>query len=144
MATSDSSLQKPAPVKGGVTPYLTLSDANAASELYVRAFDAELAAKMPPDEKGRYMHIHVYVNGGSVMLCDAFPEHSGQELKPPASFTLHLQVDDIERWWARAVAAGLSVVMPLENMFWGDRYGLLRDPFGVLWSMGQTLPTGSV
>jgi uncharacterized glyoxalase superfamily protein PhnB len=50
---------------------------------------------------------------------------------------LHLQVDDVDAWWQRAVDAGAEIVLPLQKMFWGDRYGQLRDPFGVLWSMSQ-------
>ncbi len=52
-------------------------------------------------------------------------------------YTLHMKVDDVDFWWKRAVDAGAEVVLPLQRMFWGDRYGQLRDPFGVLWSMGQ-------
>jgi uncharacterized glyoxalase superfamily protein PhnB len=70
------------------------------------------------------------------MLCDPYPEH-GHPLKAPQAFTLHLKVDDIDASWRRAVEAGAQVVMPVQVMFWGDRYGQLRDPFGVLWSMGQ-------
>jgi PhnB protein len=51
-------------------------------------------------------------------------------------FTIHLQVDDADAWWERAVAAGCDVRMPLEDQFWGDRYGSLRDPFDVDWSIG--------
>src|SRR5829696_9132571 len=51
---------------------------------------------------------------------------------------LHLQVDDIDAWWTRAVAAGAEIVMPLALQFWGDRYGQIRDPFGVLWAMGSS------
>jgi PhnB protein len=68
------------------------------------------------------------------MIMDAFPEH-GYGLEAPQSFVLHLQVDDVEVWWNRAVAAGAEVAMPLDDMFWGDRYGHLRDPFGVTWAL---------
>jgi uncharacterized glyoxalase superfamily protein PhnB len=69
------------------------------------------------------------------MLSDAYPEH-GVSLEKPQAFTLHLQVDDVDAWWARAVEAGCTITLPLQKMFWGDRYGQLRDPFGVSWSMG--------
>jgi uncharacterized glyoxalase superfamily protein PhnB len=81
------------------------------------------------------MHIHLYINNGSVMLGDAYPEH-GYPLQAPQAFTLHLDVEDPDAWWNRAVEAGAEIVLPLQVMFWGDRYGQLRDPFGVLWSIG--------
>lgn len=128
------------PVLGGVAPYLSVSNAGAAADFYVKAFGAKEAVRMPPDDKGRYMHIHLVINGGSIMLADAFPEH-GHPLEKPAAFTLHLQVDDVDAWFERATKAGADVVLPVADMFWGDRYGQLRDPFGVLWSMGMPAKT---
>ena len=125
------------PVLGGVAPYLSVSNAGAAADFYVKAFAAKEAVRMPPDDKGRYMHIHLVINGGSIMLADAFPEH-GHPLEKPAAFTLHLQVDDVDAWFERATKAGAEVVLPVADMFWGDRYGQVRDPFGVLWSMGMS------
>ena len=92
--------------------------------------------RVPVDEQGRTMHVHLYVNNSSLMLSDAYPEH-GHPLTKPQSFSLQLVVDDIDFWWERAVAAGAEVVMPVELMFWGDRYGQLRDPFGVLWAINS-------
>ena len=123
-------------VKGGAVPYLTVNGAVKAADFYKKAFAAEVASIQPPDEKGRTMHAHVYINGGSVMMSDAYPEH-GHPLTKPQSFSLQLVVDDIDFWWERAVAAGAEVVMPVELMFWGDRYGQLRDPFGVLWAINS-------
>jgi uncharacterized glyoxalase superfamily protein PhnB len=130
----------PVEVKGGVVPYLSVSDAAAAADFYIKAFGATEAFRYPPDDKGRYMHIHLYVNGGSLMLCDPFPEH-GHPHKAAEGYTLHMKVDDVDAWWKRAVDAGAEVVLPLQRMFWGDRYGQLRDPFGVLWSMGMPDPS---
>jgi PhnB protein len=134
----NAAASNPAPrpeVLGGPVPYLMLDGALRASELYQRAFDAREVWHAPPDEKGRTMHVHLYVNGGSLMLSDAYPEH-GHPLMPQQGYTLHLQVDDIDAWWQRAVAAGLEIVTPLQLMFWGDRWGQLRDRFGVTWSLG--------
>jgi uncharacterized glyoxalase superfamily protein PhnB len=128
--------QKMPPVKNGLLPYLTVDGAAKAAEFYKRAFGAEQAFMVPPDEQGRTMHVHLYINGSSLMLSDAYPEH-GHPLVKPQSFSLQLVVDDIDSWWDRAVAAGAEVVMPVELMFWGDRYGQLRDPFGVLWAMNE-------
>ena len=127
-----------AEVRGGLTAYLQVDGAAKASDFYQRAFGATEAARHPLDEKGRTMHVHLYVNGSSLMLGDAYPEY-GHPLQAPQAFNLTLQVDDIDAWWSRAVAAGATVVMPVQEMFWGARYGQLRDPFGVLWSMNQSL-----
>jgi PhnB protein len=126
--------QKMPPVKNGLLPYVTVDGAIKAAEFYKRAFGAEQAFMVPPDEKGRTMHVHLYINGSSLMMSDAYPEH-GHPLTKPQGFSLQLVVDDIDFWWDRAVAAGAEVVMPVELMFWGDRYGQLRDPFGILWAM---------
>jgi PhnB protein len=127
-----------AEVRGGLTAYLQVDGAAKASDFYQRAFGATEAVRHPLDEKGRTMHVHLYVNGSSLMLGDAYPEY-GHPLQAPQAFNLTLQVDDIDAWWSRAVAAGATVVMPVQEMFWGARYGQLRDPFGVLWSMNQSL-----
>jgi uncharacterized glyoxalase superfamily protein PhnB len=127
-----------AEVRGGLTAYLQVDGAAKASEFYQRAFGATEVARHPLDDKGRTMHVHLYVNGSSLMLGDAYPEY-GHPLQTPQAFNLTLQVDDIDAWWSRAVAAGAAVVMPVQEMFWGARYGTLRDPFGVLWSMNQPL-----
>ena len=126
-----------APVKGGPAPYLVLDGAIKAAEFYKRAFGAEQVGLYPPDESGRTMHVHLYINGGSLMLSDCYPEH-GHPFKEPQAFNLHLQVDDVDTWWERAIKAGAEVRMPVQLMFWGDRYGQLRDPFGVVWSLATT------
>lgn len=135
-ATNDQASPSYAAPLGGLTAYLSLSDASEASAVYQRAFGAEEVAKHPVDDQGRTMHIHLYINGSSLMLSDAYPEF-GHALEQPAAFNLTLQVDDIDAWWKRAVDAGVDVVMPVQEMFWGDRYGQLRDKFGVMWSMNQ-------
>jgi PhnB protein len=129
-------VSKPPPVKGGVVPYLVVDGAMKAAEFYQRAFGAETVFAHPADDKGRTMHVHLYINGNSVMLSDAFPEH-GCALETPQGFNVTLPVDDIDARFQRAVEAGATVVMPVADMFWGDRYGQLRDPFGVLWAMNQ-------
>lgn len=91
---------------------------------------------MPAEDGKRWMHIHLHVNGSSLMMADSFPEY-GCPASIPGGVTLHLQVDDADRWFDRAVAAGCEVVTPLENMFWGDRYGQVKDPFGFSWSIGS-------
>ena len=125
------------PVLGGVAPYLFVSDAAAAAEFYARAFGATEVARAPADPQGRLMHVHLVINGGSVMLSDPFPEH-GSPFREAQGFMLHLQVEGIDDAYQRAVDAGAQVTLPVQLMFWGDRYGQLRDPFGVAWSMGES------
>jgi uncharacterized glyoxalase superfamily protein PhnB len=123
-------------VKGGVNPYLNVDGAVKAAAFYGKAFGATVQAQYPPDEKGRTMHIHLYINGSSVMLSD-FYEEQGYPYEKPQAFTLNLQVDDIQAWWKRAIDAGCTGRLPPEKMFWGDYYAQLEDPFGVSWSMNQ-------
>lgn len=128
---------KPAPMTG-VTPYVNVDGADAASAFYQRAFGAQEMMRIPDRDGKRLLHCHVRINGGDLMLSDLFPE-MGMTTAPSDNYTLHLQVDDIDAWWARATGAGAQVVTPVELMFWGDRYGVLKDPFGVKWSLGQTV-----
>jgi uncharacterized glyoxalase superfamily protein PhnB len=124
------------PTKGGIVAYLQLDGALKAADFYKRAFGAEIAHAHPPDDKGR-THVHVYINGSSLMMGDPMPEH-GCPYEPAAGFNLTLPVDDIEAWWKRAMDAGCTALMPPADMFWGDRYGQVRDPFGVIWAMNQS------
>jgi PhnB protein len=136
MADTDMTRFTPAPVKGGVVAYLQLDGAIKAVEFYRDAFGGEIASILQPDANGRTMHAHVYVNGSSIMLSDPCPEQ-GVNPQSPQGFNLTIMVDDIDTWWQRAVAAGCETVMPVADMFWGARYGMLRDPFGVIWAMNQ-------
>ena len=123
-------------VKGGVVAYLNVDGATRAADFYQRALGAEIAASHPADDKGRTMHVHLYINNSSVMLCDFYPEHGHPPQKPQA-FTMTLMVEDIDTWWRRVVDAGAEVVMPITDMFWGARYGQFRDPFGVTWALNE-------
>ena len=134
--TSKSADSKPTPpAPAGVVPHLALGDANAALELYTRAFGAEVLATIPAQDGKRLMHSHLVINKGALFVMDVFPEH-GHPVETPQGFVLHLQVDDADKWFDRAVAAGCTVVMPCALQFWGDRYGQVKDPFGVRWSIG--------
>jgi len=123
-----------APTRGTVVPYLQLEGATKAAEFYKKAFGAEIAMAHPVDDKGRTMHIHLYINDGSLMISDFYPEY-GHAPEKPAGFNVALIVDNVDRWHKRAVDAGATHVMGPQDMFWGDRYAQVRDPFGVLWSL---------
>lgn len=132
---AEAAQMQPQPeVRGGVVAYLSVDGAVKAAEFYKKAFGAQEVARHPVDDRGRTMHIHLYINGGSLMLSDAYPEY-GRPFEKPQGFTLTMRVDDIDFWWKRGVEAGMAVVTPVEVMFWGDRYGQYRDPFGFLWAL---------
>ena len=126
-----------APRSGGVIPYLMLDGAAAAIDFYKRTLGAEEVGERAMTEDGRILNACIAVNGGSVMLMDPMPER-GYPAAAPQAFNLHLQVDDADRWFERAVAAGCTVLMQVDLMFWGDRYGMVTDPFGVTWAFGTT------
>jgi PhnB protein len=120
--------------KGSLVPYVSVDGAVKAADFYKKAFGAEVAAIHPPDAQGRTMHVHLYVNGSSLMLSDPFPEH-GHPLRQPAAFTLTLLVEDVDAWFERAVRSGCTGTTPPSDMFWGDRFASLKDPFGVDWGL---------
>jgi uncharacterized glyoxalase superfamily protein PhnB len=119
-----------------LSPHLVCADAAAAIEFYQRAFGAVELVRLPA-ENGKLIHACVAINGSSVMLADAAPEHG--LLDPKAlkgtPITIHLFVADVDGAVAAAEAAGARVVMPVADQFWGDRYGVVEDPFGHLWSL---------
>jgi PhnB protein len=127
-------------------PYLTVSDGAAAIAFYKKAFGAvEHEVHLAPGST-KIMNAHLSINGGVFMLSDDFSAQFGGTSSTPEALggspvTLHLQVGDVDAAWAKAVAAGATVTMPLADQFWGDRYGQLKDPFGHKWSMAQTKTT---
>ena len=122
----------------GVAPHLTIPSrgGQAAIEFYTKAFGAEELIRHLAEDGERLMHAHLRINRGSVLLNDEFPEYGGEQDIAPKGVTLHLQVDDADEWWNRAILAGAVPVFPLADQFWGDRYGQLKDPFGHSWSIG--------
>lgn len=119
-----------------VTPHLICAGAAKAIEFYRQAFGAQEVARLPgPD--GRLMHAAVKIGDSHVMLVDEMPEWGalGPRSLKGSPVTLHLYVDDVDAFVARAVKAGAKVTMPVADQFWGDRYGKLEDPFGHHWSV---------
>jgi PhnB protein len=113
--------------------------AAAAADFYVKAFGAQEIYRNLAEDGKRVMHVHLKVNGGSVMLSDEFPEFAQSAVRDMGGFTIHLQVDDADAWYNRAVAAGCEVRTPLADQFWGDRYGTVRDVIGVDWSIASPI-----
>ncbi|MBO9710268.1 MAG: VOC family protein [Caulobacter sp.] len=125
--------------ESGVVPYLSVVGGKAAVDFYKRAFGAEEVFRNTADDGERLLRSRLLINGGWVMLSDHFEEMSHGPFTPPASVTLHLQVDDADAWWNRALEAGGTVRFPLADQFWGDRYGQLVDPFGHVWSVASKI-----
>ena len=119
-----------------VTPHLICAGAAKAIEFYKKAFGAVEEARLP-GEDGRLMHAVIRIHGDAVMLVDEMPEYgalSPKSLKG-SPVTLHLYVEDVDAFVKRAVDAGAKFTMPVQDMFWGDRYGKVEDPFGHHWSV---------
>lgn len=119
-----------------VTPYLVIRDAARAIEFYTRAFGAKERCRMP-GPGGAIMHAEIQIGDSIIMLGEENPAY---EAKSPQALNgtpvgLCLYVDDVDGVFQQAVAAGASSKMPVQDMFWGDRYGKLADPFGHEWSI---------
>ncbi len=120
-----------------VTPHLICAGAADAIEFYKKAFGAVELTRMP-GAQGKLMHASIRIGDSTVMLADEMPEWGslGPKALKGSPVTIHLYVDDADAFVARAVKAGAKVTMPVDDMFWGDRYGKLEDPFGHHWSVG--------
>ena len=120
-----------------VTPHLAIDGAAAAIDFYKKAFGAVELGRMPAQDGKRLMHAMIRIGDSMVMLADAFPEYGGRGPKALGGtpVTVHLYVTDADKVFAQAVAAGATVAMPIADMFWGDRYGVVADPFGHRWSI---------
>ncbi|MEL7246105.1 MAG: VOC family protein [Cyanobacteria bacterium J06636_27] len=122
-----------------ITPHLTVHDAASAIEFYKKAFNAEEKYRMPTPDKQKIMHAELQIGNSIIFLNDEFSDSgilSPKSLNGSA-VTIHLQIDDADLWFNRAVEAGAESTMALENTFWGDRYGKVVDPFGHHWSIGS-------
>ena len=120
-----------------VTPHLVCAGAADAIEFYKQAFGAVEEARVP-GPGGKVMHAMIRVGGAAIMLNDEAPEWGqlGPKSLKGSPVTIHLYVGDADAFVERAVKAGAKVTMPVADMFWGDRYGTLEDPFGHRWSVG--------
>jgi PhnB protein len=125
-----------------ITPHLVIKGASEAIEFYKRAFGAEELHRMPmpgPDGQVRLGHAALQIGDSRLFLADEFPEYGSNGPNGSSPVSIHLYVTDANAVFARAVEAGATVTMPLADMFWGDRYGKLVDPFGHHWSIATHL-----
>lgn len=119
-----------------VTPHLVCAGVSEAISFYTKAFSAIETARLPgPD--GKIMHAQIRIGDSTVMLMDEMPDCGaiGPKMLKGTPVTIHLYVEDADAVFGRAVAAGASVKYALEDTFWGDRYGVVEDPFGHHWSI---------
>ena len=119
-----------------VTPHLVCTGAAKAIEFYKQAFNATEMMRLPGPE-GRLIHACIQIGDSPVMLVDENPQWGclGPIALKGSPVTIHLQVENVDAVFDQAVKAGAKITMPVENMFWGDRYGRLEDPFGHQWSV---------
>lgn len=128
------------PGRRTVTPYLVVDGAGRAIDFYKKAFGAKEITRAPmPD--GTLMHAEIKIGDSLLMMSDEMP---GSDSKAPTSagsttFNLHIYSKDVDKLWKQAVGAGAIPTMPLEDQFWGERYGKLRDPFGHIWSVSMVV-----
>jgi PhnB protein len=120
-----------------VTPHLICDGAAAAIEFYKKAFGAVENVRLPMPG-GKLMHASIRIGDSTVMLVDEMPEWGsfGPKALKGASVVIHLYVEDADAVVKRAVDAGAKIKLEVQDMFWGDRYGQVEDPFGHLWSVG--------
>ncbi|NRR32840.1 VOC family protein [Oxalobacteraceae bacterium] len=119
-----------------ITPHLVCEGAAQAIDFYKKAFNAVELGRMP-GPNGKLIHAMLRIGDSSLMLVDDFPEWGGfgpKALKG-TPVTIHLYVQDVDASFKQAIDAGGTVKMPVADMFWGDRYGMLTDPFGHNWSL---------
>ena len=120
-----------------VTPHLVVKGASEAIDWYAKAYGAEEIERMPAPDSERLMHAMIRIGDSFIMLMDEVPVcgFQGPKLLGGTSVTINLYVEDVDAVFEQAVAAGAEVAMPVADMFWGDRYGKLTDPFGHSWSI---------
>lgn len=120
-----------------VNPHIIVQNAGEAIEFYKKAFGAEEIMRMPGPDGKSVMHAEIKIGNSIVMICDEFPDMGACSPKKIGGtpVTLHMYVNDADAVYDRAVKAGATATMPPQDMFWGDRYGKLTDPYGHNWSI---------
>jgi len=120
-----------------LTPHLVVNGASKAIEFYKKAFGAEEIRRVPTPDGKSLLHADLKIGDSHVFLVDEFPamDCRGPQAIGGTPVTIHMFVEDVDAAFGKAVAAGAQVKMPLSDMFWGDRYGVLADPFGHSWSI---------
>jgi PhnB protein len=136
--------RRTAPIPEGyhsITPNLIVRDGRDALDYYKKAFNADVTY-VQEDQKGKLMHATLKIGDSYIMLADECDFHEGHEncVRSPADLhgttvNLYLYVEDVDSIYKQAINAGGMEMQPLQDMFWGDRIGILRDPFGHFWTV---------
>jgi uncharacterized glyoxalase superfamily protein PhnB len=123
-----------------VYAYLRVRNAAQAIDFYRRAFGGEEVFRLT-EPSGRIGHAEVKIGPATVMLSDEFPEGGilGPQTVGDTTFAMHVHAGDVDALFARAVEAGATVVRPLQDQFYGERSGTVRDPYGHLWLLGGSI-----
>lgn len=121
-------------------PHLVFDSCSDAIEFYKKAFGAEEVSRVPAPDGKRMMHAEIRIGNSFLFMADDFPEYCGGNASSPTALkgtpvTIHRYVPDCDAAIRRAVDAGATLLMPAADMFWGDRYGAITDPFGHKWSL---------
>ena len=119
------------------TPYLIVDDAGKAIEFYKKAFGAEEKTRMNGPDGKSILHAELQIGSSRIMLNEEFPGMGPKSAKSlgGSPVVLHLYVEDVDALYDRAVKAGATPSYPVNDAFWGDRYGQVTDPFGHTWSL---------
>jgi uncharacterized glyoxalase superfamily protein PhnB len=122
-----------------VTPHLAISGAARAIDFYKRAFGAKERSRMPGPDGSTVMHAELRIGNSIVFVADEYPNMGCRSPQTLGGSTgsLHLYVPNVDQAFARAVAAGAEVRMAVADMFWGDRYAKVADPFGHEWGLAS-------
>lgn len=120
-----------------VTPHLVIKNAGEAINFYKNAFGAEEICRMPGPDGKSVMHAELKIGSSVIMIADEYPQAGfvGPKSLGGTPVTVHLYVNDADATFQKAVKAGAEAIMPPTNMFWGDRYGQVTDPYGHRWSI---------
>jgi len=142
MPTRTAAKTRPQPIN----PYLTVKGAAEAIAFYQKAFGAKEKQRMPAQDGKRLMHADITINGGTVLLCDEFPEYGGpgapgNGVGSPVAITIQYgKPAEVDATFQRAVSAGAKSVQEPQDMFWEARFAMLTDPFGHRWFLNAPLP----
>jgi uncharacterized glyoxalase superfamily protein PhnB len=129
-------MAKPQPARHSITPHIVVNGGVKAVEWYQKALGAELVT-MTPMPDGKLMHAELKFGDSTVMVADAFCEQGQKSPKDlgGSAVIINLLVPDCDKVWNQALAAGATVRFPIGDMFWGDRYGQIIDPYGHVWAI---------
>ena len=129
-----------------IQAHLCVKGGDAAVAFYEKAFNGTCVFKQMADDGKRVMHASIEMFRSEIMLHDDFPEHEGDVTAPASGGRAHLAINinlptpaDVDAAITRAADAGATVTMPPDDMFWGARYGRVRDPFGHVWAFNAPL-----